>query len=201
MKPEEAEVHYQEYLELVKTRKEKYLEDLKKTYYHLSKEHKVLDIFEVFKNAGVDEKGEPKLAISPASAKTIILEKGSMGSGTFTANDRWSKAYKSDVYLPTGTWPLFKEEINGRISSWNAGKEVPRTSIESLVPVVPAHILPEGSLENYYILFEVKEWFEPKKASYLKGDPYLLKRINNNAFAVLAEWDVTDLEVAVLRGL
>lgn len=196
MKPEEAEAHYHQYSELVKTRKEKYIEDLKKTYFHLAKERKVLDIFEVFKNCGVDEKGEPKLAISPASAKTIILEKGELGAGTFTAHDRWSRAYKSDVALPTGTFPEFATQK----TNWG-GTERIRQNIESLVPVVPAHILPEGSLENYYILFEVKEWSEPRKASYSKGDPYLLKRINNNAFAVLAEWDVTDLEVAVLRGL
>lgn len=200
MPADEAKTHYDEYRQLVAGRKEKYLEDLKKTYYHLSKERKILDIFEVFKAAGVDERGEPKLAIAPAHAQTIILEKGAMGSATFTAHDRWSKAYKSDVQLPTNTFPTFKEEKNGRVSSWNDG-DVPRTSVESLVPIVPAHLLPEGDLKNYYILFEVKEWFEPRKASYAKGDPYLLKRINNNTFAVLAEWDVTDLEVAVLRGL
>lgn len=196
MKPEEAEAHYKEYAELVKTRKEKYLEDLKKTYYHLSKERRVLDIFEVFKQSGVNEQGEPKLAIAPASAKTVILEKALLGSGTFTAHDRWSRAYKSDVELPSGTFPNWREEKDGRME-WSA----PRRNIESLVPVIPAHLVPEGSLDNYYILFEVKDWSEPKKASYAKGDPYLLKRINNNAFAVLAEWDVTDLEVAVLRGL
>jgi hypothetical protein len=38
----EAERHYKEYLETIKTRKEKYLEDLKQVYYHLSKGHKVL---------------------------------------------------------------------------------------------------------------------------------------------------------------
>ncbi len=196
MDAEEAKTHYDEYKTLVAGRKEKYLEDLKKTYFHLSKERKILDIFEVFKACGVDERGEPKLAIAPAHAKTIILEKGAVGSATFTAHDRWSKAYKSDVQLPSGTFPVFKEEKDGRIP-WNGE----RTSVESLVPIVPAHLLPEGDLKNYYILFEVKEWFEPRKASYAKGDPYLLKRINNNTFAVLAEWDVTDLEVAVLRGL
>lgn len=196
MKPEEASEHYKQYLELVKTRKEKYLEDLKKTYYHLSKEHKVLDIFEVFKHSGVNDAGEPKLGIAPASAKTIILEKLQLGAGTFTAHDRWSSAWKSDVALPSGTFPNFPTQP----TSWG-GTEITRQCIESLVPIIPAHLIPEGSLENYYILFEVKEWSEPKKASYAKGDPYLLKRINNNAFAVLAEWDVTDLEVAVLRGL
>lgn len=200
MPAEQAEEHYKEYLELVKVRKEKYLEDLKKTYYHLSKEHKVLDIIEVFKNGGVDEKGEPKLGIAPANAKAIMFEKGSMGSGTFTEHGKWSRAAKSDVQLPTGTFPIFLEEKNGRVPSWGEGSE--RANVEAKVPIIPAHIMPEGDLKNYYILFEVTEgWSLPQTATFKKGDPYLLKRINNNAFAVLAEWDVTELEAAVLRGV
>jgi len=199
MKPEEAEVHYKEYLELVKTRKEKYIEDLKKTYFHLSEGRKILDIYEVFKQSGVNERGEPKLAISPANSKTIIFEKLPLGSGTFTEHDRWSKANKSDVHLPTNTFPIWNEEENGRMKSIY-DIPTPRTFIEAKVPIIPAHILPEGDLKNYYILFEVKEWFEPKKAIFAKGDPYLLKRINENAFALLAEWDITDVEAAILRG-
>lgn len=45
---EEAKKYYEEYLEAVKARKEnaeKYLDDLKQVYYHLSKGHRVLDIF------------------------------------------------------------------------------------------------------------------------------------------------------------
>jgi hypothetical protein len=197
MKAEEAEEHYKEYLELVKTRKEKYVEDLKKTYFHLSEGRKVLDIYEVFKNSGLNENGEPKLGIAPANSKTITFEKMPLGSGTFTEHSRWSKADKSDVHLPTNTFPNWKEEEKGRMKpSW----ETPRVNVEARVPIIPAHIMPEGDLKNYYILFEVKEWFEPAKATFTKGDPYLLKRINQNAFAVLAEWDVTDVEAAILRG-
>lgn len=202
MSPEEAEIHYKEYLDVVKVRKEKYLEDLKKTYFHLSKERKVLDIYEVFKNCGVDENGEPKLAISIASAKEVTFEKFQLGSGTFTEHDRWSRAEKSDVSLPTGTFP---EWSRGQVkNTWgdDTHEGVIRERVITNVPIVPAHLLPEGSLEGYYILFEVQEWKEPKESRIAKkGDPYLLKRINQNAFAVMAEWDVTDLEVAVLRGV
>lgn len=199
---EEAEEHYKEYLEVVKTRKEKYLDDLKKTYYHLSKERRVLDIYEVFKNCGVDKNGEPKLAIAPASAKEITFEKFALGSGTFTPHDRWSRAEKADVNLPTKT---FGEWARGQIkNSYNSETHegVIRERVITNVPIVPAHILPEGSLDNYYVLFEVKEWTEPQeKRVARKGDPYLLKRINQNTFAIMAEWDVTDVELAVLRGV
>ena len=48
----------------------------------------------------------------------------------------------------------------------------------------------------YFVLFEVAEWNEVPVAK----DPYLLKRINANAFVVLAEWDVSEVELAVMRG-
>ena len=201
MKDDEAAEHYKEYAEQIKARGDKaeqYLKDLKTAYLHMSKGRKVLDIYEVFKNSGVNENGEPLLAIAPADVSSIIFEKQPMGSGTFTEHSRWSKASKSDVHLPSNTFPTWKEEENGRVKSFGPGSE--RSNIEAKVPVVPAHILPDGKLDNYYILFEVKEWSEPQKASFQKGDPYLLKRINNNAFAVLAEWDVTDVEAAILRG-
>ncbi len=54
--PEEAKKLYEDYAEVVKTRKEKYLEELKKVYKHLSKGGKVLDIYEVFKNSGLNKK-------------------------------------------------------------------------------------------------------------------------------------------------
>ena len=56
--------------------------------------------------------------------------------------------------------------------------------------------MPTGKLDNYYILFEVVQWDDVPVAA----DPYLLKRINANAFVVLAEWDVTVVEQAVMRG-
>lgn len=200
MKDDEAAEHYKEYANQIKERGDKaeqYLKDLKSTYYHLSQGRKVLDIYEVFKQSGLNENNEPKLGLAPANCKQIIFEKLPLGSGTFTEHSRWARAEKSDVHLPTGTFPNWAEEENGRMKH---PSNAPRVNIEARVPIVPAHIMPEGDLKNYYILFEVKEWSEPTKATFQKGDPYLLKRINQNAFAVLAEWDVTDVEAAILRG-
>ena len=83
------------------------------------------------------------------------------------------------------------------INEWNIGS-IKRNNITAKVPLIPAVLLPESkSLDGYYILFEVEEWNEIPVAK----DPYLLKRINANAFVVLAEWDVTDVELSVMRGI
>ena len=194
---EKAKVLYGEYLEVVKTRKERYLADLKKTYYHLSKGHKVLDIFDAFKGSGVNKDGEPNLAISVAGRKEVIFFKGDIGSGVFSdsGNGKWG-THREDVILPSNVFPDW--ETKAAPTEYNKDKiDVVRETIKTKVPIVPAHLLPPGKLDNYYILFEVERW----NTIPVPKDPFLLKRINANAFVVLAEWDVTDIEMAVIRGL
>ena len=65
------------------------------------------------------------------------------------------------------------------------------------VPIIPAKFMPKGNLENYYILWEVKEWEEVPPAR----DPLLLKRLTENMFVILAAWDVTPLEQSIIKGL
>ena len=69
------------------------------------------------------------------------------------------------------------------------------------MPVVTAEHLRKGSLSDYLILFEVDNWQERVAPVPRMGDPYLLKRINNNTFVVMAEWDVTPVEQAIIRGM
>jgi hypothetical protein len=191
----EAEKHYKEYLETVKTRKEKYLTDLKQVYYHLSQGHKVLDIYEVFKQSGVNKDGEPQLALCQADERQCGFRKQILGSGRFYGlkDGMWKK---SAISLPSSTFGEWKTE-KGK-DEWNKDDDViVRREIKTTVPIVPAHLLPEGRLDNYYILWEVSGWEEVPQYA----DPFLLKRINDNAFIILAEWDLTEVEQAVIRGL
>ena len=198
---EEAKEHYQEYLDIVQTRKEKYVEQLKQVYYHLSKGHKVLDIYEAFKQSGVNEQGEPKLAIVRADMRKCVFHKRELGAGSVNESFGWNDAELSrrwGVELPTGTFPDWKmiDNPDKNARRWES-KIIERQAIQTKVPICPAHLLPSGSLSNYYILWEVSQWNEVPKAA----DPFLLKRINANAFIILAEWDLTEVEQAVIRGL
>jgi len=196
MEKEEAKKHYQEYLEATKVRKEKYVEELKNLYRYLSQGAKVLDVYEAFKQSGVNDTGEPKLGIAPASWKQITFVKQELGAGVF-CKDRGSREKSEAVALPSKTFPDWK--VVKAPTEWNPGRtEIIRENITTKVPLIPATLLPESqSLNGYYILFEVEEWNEIPVAR----DPYLLKRINANAFVVLAEWDVTEVELSVMRGL
>jgi len=192
MPEDEAEVVYKGYLEVVKTRKEKYLEDLKKVYYALSNGKKVIDIYEAFKKTGVGVDGNPKLAISPANERAVRFHKENRGGGMFTRDEDFHQELVVDVRLPSQTFPEWEtDKQDGR--TWISIKN---QEISTNVPFIPAHLLPEGKLENYYILWEVDEWRVIAKAV----DPFLLKRINANTFIVLASWDLTEVEQIVMRG-
>ena len=66
-------------------------------------------------------------------------------------------------------------------------------SATAIVPSIPPLHRPHDSLENYWLLWEA-EWTRPPV------DPALLKHLGLNLYAVLAVWDLTPLEQAVLRG-
>ncbi|MEK7112864.1 MAG: hypothetical protein AAB875_06145, partial [Patescibacteria group bacterium] len=166
MTEEDAEQKYQEYLEVVKTRREKYLEDLKKVYYALKKGKSVLDIYSAFKKTGVTENGDPKLAIALADAKEIRFEKETGGAGWFRPSANWGER-AADVRLPADTfpeWPL--EVVNENY------RRITRREIFAKVPLIPAHLLPEGSLDNYYILWEVESWADESDIPAVARDPF-----------------------------
>jgi hypothetical protein len=190
----EAQKAYEDYFEKVKERKEKYLKDLKQVYYQLSKGKKVIDIFQVFRQTGVNRNGDPLLAISLASETEVKFRKNEGGAGTF--QNATTEGTVADVQLPTHTFPEWEFEWEEGEKDKNIWRAINR-NLETKAPIVPAHLLPSGKLDNYYILFEVKEW---NRTPVIK-DPFLLKRINLNAFIVLAEWDLSPIELAISRGL
>ncbi len=198
MDKEEAQVHYREYLDATKVRKEKYVEELKNLYRYLANGARVIDIYKAFNQSGVNGDGEPMLAIAPASVKEIHFNKESLGGGHFSKG-RW--ADRETVALPSGTFPNWTvfgatEVKNKGMDEFQIGN-IKRVEITAKVPLIPAVALPESkSLDGYYILFEVEKW----SAIPVAKDPYLLKKINANAFVVLAEWDISDVELAVMRG-
>lgn len=65
----------------------------------------------------------------------------------------------------------------------------------ALTPPVPPRYRPER-LGGYHVLFEVEDWQrEPQPPG---GDPALLKHVGGDLWAVVATWDLSPLEAAVL---
>lgn len=64
------------------------------------------------------------------------------------------------------------------------------------VPLVPPE-LRQVSSEDVYILFEVNKW----NSVPLPIDPYLLKKIHGNIFAIIGTWDLTQKELDTYRAI
>lgn len=193
---DKAREEWKKYCEVLKTRKEKFLKTMKDAHYQMSQGNELLDIYKIMKEIGLNENGQPKLAIARADISDVYFEKRDEGAGRFGTSKQYDyvqASAKDVIELPQKTfdihWPR-KDEKNS--SEWNIAKKI----ITTKVPIVPLDLLPDGSLQNYYILWEANEWEELPETK----DPILLKRISENLFAILGCWDLTDLEQSILRG-
>lgn len=63
------------------------------------------------------------------------------------------------------------------------------------VPFIPPQHRPRFRLDRYHLLWDAV-WEQA-----LPVDPLLLKHLDGPFYAVLAAWDLTPLEQAVMRGL
>ncbi|OWK42111.1 hypothetical protein FRUB_04189 [Fimbriiglobus ruber] len=67
--------------------------------------------------------------------------------------------------------------------------------------MIPLDVRPKpGIPENACILWEVEQWADHRLDVAPDIDPYLLKHITGSLYAVIAEWDLTELERSILRG-
>jgi len=190
------EIEKQEYLAykeaLKKGKKEDYLEEMKQLNYYLAKGKKVIDVFAAFENTGLNNLQQPRLAVCSAVAKDCFFEKMRSGSGAFRAyNQRWGLP-KSQTNLSV----IIPENI---YNTWDLDEETQTIKdplLSTRVPIVPVKLLPKGGLQNYHIIWEVDQW-QVRRAPV---DPILAKRITRNLFVVLAIWDLTELEKALVEG-
>ncbi len=205
MPKEKAKLEWKLYNDLIKKRHDKYLDDMKKCMYQLSKGRELIDIYKIMEKAGVSKEYQPKLAISRADWKEVFFHKKDSGRGFFSGVKKsWYAKSEGDIDLPPETfiqWIRGTDDVNlkdGTVGKLVKNQEwsIPHSQIKTKVPIIPAQLMPDGKLEDYYILWEVDKWEELPK----QDDPILLKRITENLFVILGCWDLTDLEQSIISG-
>jgi len=180
---ESAEAKYREYLSASKTSKDAAYRDLKTVYNHVRKGKPVIDIRIALSGGGVRDNWHPRLAIAPAIHKKIRCSYSRTGDVTFqtpwkNTGWRWKDHFKFKSLLP----------VRPNSTPWVMDLEAP-------VPVIPPIHHPGKILLSHYILWEVDSWTPAPSR-----DPYLLRRLTPTLFLILAEWDLTDIEMAVMAG-
>ena len=172
---------------------------LQRAYGHMKHGGKIIDIHKAIANAGLNDKGRPLIAIVRADAKICYLTKLREGSAVYSGQipPRWGNqvARKSygEIAMPPKTFKWIpKEGQSPRYAHDHDNK------LKTMVPLIPPAIMIDKvsyALRNYHILWEVESWDLVPPV-----DPMLLKRLNGNLFCVLATWDLTELERAIIKG-
>lgn len=155
-------------------------------YEALAKGTPLIELSRVIQAGGIDDQYRPRLAIARADRREV----------EYIWRHRSPMVF--DARLSNGPSPSLRIEVD-------PGQNLPSKAgwqrWYAKVPMIPADVIPAtGQRKNWHILWEVDEWRETRQTAAPSRDPYLLQHIGGDLWAVLAEWDLTDLEMAVMRG-
>ncbi len=146
----------------------------------------LLNLVETMRAVGVDDQGLPKLAIARADARWCFVDTSPDGSARFGSDvQSWrlrGRAQGRLTTLPAGTLPEYR---------WDEQRS---HRAQALVPLVPLPLRPKGRLIGYHVLWEA-EW-----QKVVPRDPFLLRHIGGDLYAVVAVWDLTELERSVIAA-
>lgn len=160
-----------------------YDEEITRIYKQIAMGRTVIRALESIKQAGIHTEGAnmglPRLAIARADKQACQARLSIDGGAEFGAlNNRWDRTQARGLLFsfPAKTFPPRTEYIH----------------IRAAVPIIPAYQRPKRSLANYHVLWEAEWTRVPPR------DPYLLRRLGGDAWLVVAAWELTEVERAVM---
>lgn len=176
MPRDKAKEQFDIYTRHLRERQDEELEAVRRGYRELAKGNPIIDVHKAISDAGLDERGRPRLAIVRAHAKTVFARVS--GRNVTYSEEEWPR---SNARFSVRSFSNVFDDV----SAW--------ARCQAVVPMVPPQYRPRGGLHNYYLLWEA-EWVS------VPEDPYLLRHLGGHLYAVMAQWDLTPLEMAVLKG-
>lgn len=193
----EAREKFLEYRRAVRSRHQQEDDAIMRGYRALSQGHALIDLPTVLKRGGLDHRHVPRLAICRADKPMVYgrwLWSNRAGNVHLHNQFRFSFGVESPWWRATTNYmtftdlfpPLRRESNAPALTSWQA-----------IVPSIPPALRPKAALSNYHILWEA-EWSEVKTPPNAPYDPYLIRRLGGSLWVVLAQWDLTELERAVI---
>lgn len=176
----EAET-YDDQRKAVLRRQREHDEAIMRGYRLIAAGKQIISLAEVISAGGVDEQRLPKLAIARADNSRVRVTVHRDGHVRFFGG-RHNITHRNprtldDITLPARTLP-----------SWTGGDWT--VAAEAIAPSIPPRFRP-AELRNYHLLWEA-DWHA------VPVDPALLRAIGDGLYVVVATWDLTALERAVL---
>jgi len=174
---------------------------LMESYRAMAKGARIINVASVIREAGLDKVQQlPKLAIARANWKDCYLriEKNMLWFTSQTyIRTGWKDAGR--VLEPTKVVQFMGDLLGAELTNeaWRKQNSFPSLVYpyqKAVVPLIPIQLRPTGDLVDYFILWEAK-WEKE-----VPLDPLLLKHVAGHMYSVVAQWDLTPLEQAVLEG-
>lgn len=171
---------------------------LERAYAALAEGTPILSLPEAFRTAGIDEQGRPRLAIARADRRRCRFSWRAPNVGGLPRTE-------GALYFDTRAdpWSLRGTGVNLVLAVVLGREFAPPTAVrmnaggEALVPLIPPEVRNQVRFRDRdcYLLWEVETW-----TPVPDRDPMLLRHLGGDAYAVLAHWDLTDLERMVMAG-
>jgi hypothetical protein len=167
--------------------------------------------------AGVDENGHPKIAIGRADLDTVFFRRQWNDEAFFSAfsgkylvsSHKGAQATRHQFHFPVDTLPkvepkrVQQRDTKGELWERAIFPALYRDIVKATVPIIPPEHRPTtGALGDYSILWEVEKWEALPRPQRAPGDPMLLKPLGQSGlYAVMAHWDLTEVEKMVLGAM
>lgn len=153
--------------------------ELMRGYKAISEGKALISLTEAFASAGLNDQGLPAIAVNRADEPFVLLDTWTGQQGYREGNLAFyngRSAHLLRVSVPNTVYT----------HTWNK---------RAVAPIIPPRFRPPFKLDNYHLLWEVQQWTSNPQP---RRDPALLKHIGGDLYAVLAVWDLTELEARVL---
>jgi hypothetical protein len=189
MEPEAAQQAFREYRAAFMAERNRIDGELMRGYKALAEGKTLVSLTEAIRTGGVDELLRPQLAIARADEREVRMRREADGRVRYEPSSRMARSDDRVLLVPTGALPA----IESGSDSWREPWAQPWFA---RLPFIPPKYRPPHALENYHLLWEA-EWHSRSGVAQ-RRDPVLLRRIGGDLFAVVAAWDLTELEKLVL---
>lgn len=205
MEPAEAQQKLDAYRDALSKRHSAQMDEewsaAERAYRELAKGTPLLDPINAIREAGWRPDGRPVFAMARADTRLCRWKPA-----------RTARWYDSEARTFKGNWsPMLWRFVGSStrdFNGWGRGKtiEVPDVKTQppaepksgmAMVPMVPPDVLPARGcdLRKHFVLWEVESWNVAPPI-----DPILLRPIGGDLYAVVAQWDLTELERAIIKG-
>lgn len=181
MPKKEARERLKEYRRDLQRRASQQYEEVARGYEALAKGLPLISLSKTIQAGGFFDDMMPKLAIAPADRREVMFE--------WTAHNRWAlftcASASGGPYSDRLRVEVDMGRAHGQSGFWLRGK--------TITPLVPPAERNGKDLKKLYVLWEVEDWKHVPPR-----DPALLRHIGGELYAVLAVWDLTELERSIL---